>query len=145
MLSLHELAGKNWHLQESRRELADGSIVSGMDELGVLLCGHRKNAYWYGSRLSIAQARALCPFNNATSLQTAAGVLGGVVWAMRHPQMGIVDPEQMDYREVLDVARPYLGELVGVYSDWTPLDGRRQLFAEDLDTDDPWQFKNIRV
>ena len=64
---------------------------------------------------------------------------------MRHPQMGIVDPEQMDYREVLDVARPYLGELVGVYSDWTPLDGRRQLFAEDLDTDDPWQFKNIRV
>lgn len=145
VLSLHELAGKNWRLQTCRRELADGSIVSGMDELGVLLCGHRKNAYWYGSRLSIAQARALCPFNNATSLQTAAGVLGGVVWAMRHPQMGIVDPEQMDYLEVLDVARPYLGELVGVYSDWTPLDGRRQLFAEDLDTDDPWQFKNIRV
>jgi homospermidine synthase len=43
------------------------------------------------------------------------------------------------------VARPYLGEIVGVYGDWTPLDGRGRLFPEDLDSEDPWQFKNIRV
>jgi homospermidine synthase len=29
-----------------------------MDELGVLLMGHAKGAYWYGSRLTIAEARA---------------------------------------------------------------------------------------
>jgi hypothetical protein len=37
------------------------------------------------------------------------------------------------------------GRVVGVYSDWTPLAGRGQLFDEDLDNDDPWQFKNSRV
>jgi len=145
VLSLHELAGKNWRLQRRRRELADGAIVAGMDELGVLLCGHAKNAYWYGSRLTIEQARALCPHNNATSLQTAAGVLGGVVWAMRHPAAGIVDPDAMDWREVLEVAVPYLGEMAGAFSAWTPLEGRGALFPEDVDPGDPWQFRNVRV
>ena len=32
-----------------------------MDELGVLLAGHKKNAYWYGSQLSIEEARKLAP------------------------------------------------------------------------------------
>lgn len=145
VLSLHELAGKDWRLQAQHRELGAADIVSGMDELGVLLCGHDRNAYWYGSRLSIDQARSLCPHNNATSLQTAAGVLGGVVWAMRHPTAGVVDPEDMDFREVLDIAIPYLGEMAGVFSDWTPLVGRGALFDEDVDTSDPWQFKNVRV
>jgi homospermidine synthase len=125
--------------------LAADDIVDGMDELGVLLGGHARTAYWYGSRLTNEQARALAPLNNATSLQTAAGVLAGVVWAMRHPDRGIVDPDEMDFREVLAVARPYLGEMVGVFSDWTPLQRRGELFAEDLDTDDPWQFSNVRV
>ena len=50
-----------------------------------------------------------------------------------------------EQKRVLDIARPYLGEVVGVRGDWTPLDGREHLFAEDLDREDPWQFKNIRV
>ncbi|MFZ0107644.1 MAG: saccharopine dehydrogenase C-terminal domain-containing protein, partial [Thiobacillus sp.] len=145
VMSLHELAGKEWRLQAQLRELGAADIVSGRDELGVLLCGHPGNAYWYGSRLSIDEARCLCPHNTATSLQTAAGVLGGVAWAMRHPMAGIVDPDQMDFREVLEVASPYLGEMAGVFSDWTPLAGRGQLFAEELDEDDPWQFSNVRV
>jgi homospermidine synthase len=40
---------------------------------------------------------------------------------------------------------PYLGPVVGKYSDWTPLKDRDGLFPEDLDTFDPWQFKNFRV
>ena len=40
---------------------------------------------------------------------------------------------------------PYLGPVVGKYSDWTPLKGRDGLFPEDLDRTDPWQFKNFRV
>jgi homospermidine synthase len=145
VLSLHELAGKCWELQQWRRELAAEDIEAGMDELGVLLAGHAKGAYWYGSRLTIGQARSLVPLNNATSLQTAAGVLGGVIWAMRHPDRGIVDPDDMDFREVQEVALPYLGEMVGKYATWTPLEGRGVLFPEDVDADDPWQFKNVRV
>jgi homospermidine synthase len=34
---------------------------------------------------------------------------------------------------------------VGEYTGWNPLTGRESLFAEDLDRDDPWQFKNVRV
>jgi homospermidine synthase len=41
----------------------------GADELGVLLYGHARNAYWFGSRLTIAQATALAPHQNATGLQ----------------------------------------------------------------------------
>jgi len=144
VLSVHELAGRNWVGQEQRRLYRD-EITEGTDELGALLLGHKKGAYWYGSQLSIDEARKLAPHNNATSLQVAAGVLGGVVWAMENPNAGVIDPEDMDYRRVLEIANPYLGKLVGAYSDWTPLQGRNHPFAEDVDASDPWQFKNIRV
>ena len=144
VLSLHEFAGKNWQLQTAKR-LMMGEIAKGVDELGVLLMGPANGVYWYGSRLTIDEARRVAPHNNATSLQVTAAVLGGVVWALEHPQEGVVEPEDMDFIRVLDIAKPYLGEIVGVHGDWTPLDERERLFPEDLDRDDPWQFKNIRV
>jgi homospermidine synthase len=122
-----------------------GEITDGIDELGVLLMGPPTGVYWFGSRLTIAEARRVAPHNNATSLQVTAAVLGGVVWALEHPSEGIVEPEEMDFARVLEIAQPYLGDLVGVHGSWTPLDGRESLFAEDLDREDPWQFKNIRV
>jgi homospermidine synthase len=120
-------------------------ITEGIDELGVLLMGQGKSVYWYGSRLKIAEARRVAPHNNATSLQVTAAVLAGMVWAIERPREGIVEPEDLDFGRALEIARPYLGDVVGVYGDWTPLDGREPLFPEDLDRDDPWQFKNIRV
>ncbi len=144
VLSLGELAGRNWRIQAHKRLLMD-EIDTGMDELGVLLMGHAKGAYWYGSRLEITQARALAKYNNATSLQVTASVMAGVVWVLENPRASIVEPDEIDHERILELCRPYLGELVGVYSDWTPLAGRAALFAEDLDTTDPWQFKNFRV
>lgn len=142
--SLHELAGKNWQMQPRQRLLMD-DIVEGIDELGVLLMGPHHGAYWYGSQLSTAEARRLVPCNSATTLQVTAGVLGGVVWALRHPAEGITEPDAMDHGEVLDVARPYLGPMIGSDTDWSPLAGRGRLFAENLDRDDPWQFCNFLV
>ena len=72
VLSVHEFAGRNWHLQDRKRIMLD-EITEGIDELGVLLAGHKKNAYWYGSQLSIEEARELAPYNNATSLQVTVG------------------------------------------------------------------------
>jgi homospermidine synthase len=144
VLSLHEFAGKTWQLQRDKRLIVD-EIAGGMDELGVLLMGHARGAYWYGSRLSIDAARRLCPYNNATSLQVTAAVLAGAVWTIEHPRAGLVEPDEIDFERVLGIMRPYLGELIGVYGDWTPLAGRGALFPEDLDRDDPWQFKNFRV
>ena len=144
VLSVHELAGKNWIGQQNRRILMD-EIYDGIDELGALLMGHAKGAYWYGSVISVHEARKLAPYNNATSIQVAAGVMGAVVWAMENPMAGILDPDDIDFERVLELAGPYLGKQVGVYSDWTPLKGRGHPFPEDLDTSDPWQFKNFRV
>jgi len=144
VLSLHEFAGKNWRLQE-RKRLMMHEIARGMDELGVLLMGHARGAYWYGSRLTIETTRRLVPHNNATSLQVTAAVLGGLVWAMENPDSGIVEADHIDHERVLEVARPYLGEMAGVYGDWTPLLDRASLFAEEIDRDDPWQFRNFLV
>jgi homospermidine synthase len=144
VLSVHEFAGRNWRLQDSKRILGE-EIIDGIDELGVLLAGHGRNAYWYGSQLSIQEARQLVPYNSATSLQVCVSVLSGVIWAMENPQAGIVEPEELDFRRNLEICTPYLGPLVGAYSDWNPLVDRGRLFPEDLDTSDPWQFKNVIV
>jgi homospermidine synthase len=144
VVSVHELAGRNFVLQERRRIMMD-DILQGSDELGVLLAGHKKNAYWFGSRLAVEEARALAPYNNATSLQVTIACLAGMIWAIEHPNRGLVEPEDIDFRRVLEICRPYLGSLVGEYSDWTPLHERERLFPEDLDKSDPWQFKNVRV
>ncbi len=144
MLSLHELAAREWRQQERKRIVRE-EIVGGIDELGVLLMGHPRGAYWLGSRLSTATAKKLAPHNSATTLQVAAGVLAGVLWALRNPRRGIVDPDEMPYDEILACCRPYLGEVVGIYSDWTPLQRRQDFFAESVDRDDPWQFSNFRV
>jgi homospermidine synthase len=144
VLSLHEVAGRNWKLQHEHRIIRD-EIESGIDELGVLLMGNPKGVYWFGSRLSIEQARELAPHNNATSLQVVAGVLGGMVWALRNPDAGLVEPDDLDHEVVLEVAAPYLGDVVGEWGDWTPLQSRSPLFAELKDESDPWQFLNFRV
>jgi homospermidine synthase len=144
VLSLHELAGKNWTLQANKR-LMMAEIAKGIDELGVLLMGHARGAYWFGSRLSIDEARALVPHNNATSLQVTAAVLAGLIWAIENPDAGVVEADSLDHARILEIARPYLGEVVGAYSDWTPLEGRGALFPEAVDASDPWQFKNFRV
>ena len=144
VLSVHELAGRNWQLQDRKRIMMD-EIVKGIDELGVLLAGHKHNAYWYGSQLSVEEARQLAPHNSATSLQVTVAALAGLIWAIENPNNGVIEPEEMDFGRVLEICMPYLGPVVGEYGEWHPLVDRGRLFPEDLDETDPWQFKNVRV
>ena len=144
VMSVHEMAGRNWHQQDKQRLLMN-EIIDGIDELGVLLAGHSKGAYWYGSQLSCDEARKLAPYNNATSLQVCVAVLSGMVWAIENPECGIVEPDEIDFQRNLEICMPYLGPVVGAYTNWTPLKDRGRLFPEDLDTSDPWQFKNVLV
>ena len=112
------------------------SIGSG---LGVLLYGHAKNAYWYGSQLSIEETRQIAPYQNATGMQVSSAVLAGMVWALENPNEGIVEADEMDFDRLLEIQLPYLGPVKGFYTDWTPLTDRPGLFPEDIDTGDPWQ------
>ncbi len=145
VLSLDELESNNGILQEKQRLMGSEILPGGVDELGVLLMGHVKGAYWYGSRLSIDAARTLISHNNATGLQVTASIIGAMVWAIANPTKGIVDADEIDHQVLMNVARPYLGEMVGAYTDWTPVKGRNILFPEKLDTEDSWQFENFRV
>ncbi len=145
VLSLHELFGRAGQIQPAHHILHEDEIVDGIDELGVLLYGHGRNAYWYGSQLSVEETRALAPFQNATGLQVTSAVLAGMVWAIENPNAGIVEADEMDYRRCLEVQLPYLGPVVGVYTNWTPLENRPGLFPEDIDETDPWQFRNVLV
>ena len=113
-MSVHELAGKNWKMQDKKRLMRD-EIISGFDELGVLLAGHEKGAYWLGSHLDIHTARKLAPYNGATTLQVTSAVLAGLVWAMENPHRGLVEPEEMDFERCLAVAGEYWGPRVGVF------------------------------
>jgi homospermidine synthase len=145
VLSLHEMFGRAGERQPADHILDENEIVDGIDELGVLLYGHAKNAYWYGSQLSIEETRKLAPYQNATGLQVSSAVLAGMVWALEHPKAGIVEADEMDYRRCLEVQMPYLGPVKGYYTDWTPVTGRPGFFPEDIDTADPWQFRNVLV
>ena len=145
ILSLHELFGAAGRIQPTHHVLTEGELLDGSDELGVLLYGHEKNAYWYGSQLSLAEARKLAPYQNATGLQVSSAVLAGMVWAVENPYSGIVEAEEMDFRRCLEIQRPYLGRMKGCFTDWNPLTDRPGLFKEDIDADDPWQFRNVLV
>ena len=145
VLSWHELLGAGGKRQSRWTILEEHEIADGMDELGVLLYGHKKNAYWFGSQLSIEQARKLAPYQSATGLQVTSAVLTGMVWAIENPGAGIVETDEMDYKRCQSIQRPYLGAVVGVYTDWTPLQSLGNLFAADVDKRDPWQFQNILV
>lgn len=145
VLSLHEMFGNGGNAQPVQHVLHEDELVDGIDELGVLLYGHDKNAYWYGSRLSLDEARSLAPYQNATGLQVSSAILAGMVYALENPKAGIVDTDEIDYKRCLEVQAPYLGPVEGHYTDWTPLDGRPGLFPEDLDSKNPWAFRNILV
>ena len=145
VLSLHELFGRAGVMQEAHHILTEKEIASGIDELGVLVYGHGKNAYWYGSQLSVEETRQIAPYQNATGLQVSSAVLAGMVWALENPNAGIVEADEMDYKRCLEVQTPYLGPVQGFYTDWTPLANRPGFFPEDIDESDPWQFRNILV
>ena len=148
MASLHELKMTGLEMQ-ARQRIMNDEITSGIDELGVLLLGHDLGGWWVGSQLGIDEARELVPGQNATTLQVAASVLGAIAWMVAHPDRGVLVPDDLDHREVLAVANPYLGPCPSVRTDWTPLAGRAEPFdgfAGDVPgPEDVWQFDSFLV
>ncbi|MBL8094043.1 MAG: saccharopine dehydrogenase NADP-binding domain-containing protein [Anaerolineales bacterium] len=142
--SLHELRMRNYDLQPRQRIMND-EILSGKDELGVLLLGHGLNGWWTGSQLDIHEARRLVPGQSATTVQVAASVLGAVAWMIKNPSRGVCVPDDLPHRDVLAVAAPYLGPTPSLQTDWTPLKNRFNPFeawngAGRPAGEDVWQF-----
>ncbi len=99
--------------QKMRRIFYD-EIISGKDELGCLLMGDF-GLWWTGSLLDIFETRQIInPEDNeinATTLQVASSVIASVIYAMRHPNEGICTADDIDHREILELASPFWGEI----------------------------------
>jgi homospermidine synthase len=139
--SLHELRMRNYKAHEQYRIMSD-DIVSGRDEMGVLLMGHDYRSWWIGSLLDIEETRRLVPGQNATTLQVAASVLGALFWMIRNPHEGVRLPDELPHEEIMEVAMPYLGPVVSQPVDWMP---PGHTGAYSIDDAAPWQFKRFFV
>ena len=148
IISLNELRGYDYKLQEKQRILND-EITSGADILGALLMGHPYKSWWTGSDLSIEESRRLVPHQNATTMQVAVSVVAATLWMIENPDRGFCVPDDLPHQFVLKVAKPYLGRWISKPADWTPLKHYRNAFEgynkSRIDRKDPWQFKNFLV
>jgi homospermidine synthase len=146
--SLHELRGNDYRLQSRIRIMTD-EITSGADILGALIMGHPYLSWWCGSDLSIDESRRLVPHQNATTMQVAISVVAACLWMLDNPSRGVCVPDGLPHEFVLAVSKPYLGTFISTPSDWTPLKHYTNFFRgynqPQLDTSDPWQFKNFLI
>jgi homospermidine synthase len=141
--SLHELEMRQFDLQKNQRIMSD-EIISGGDELGVLLMGHDFKSWWTGSLLTIDEARRLVPHQNATTVQVAISVVAAAIWMMKNPRRGYNLPDDIDHDAILDIAAPYIKPFVSRAVDWTPLDSINSKYSEfgteQPKPEDVWQF-----
>ena len=146
IVSMRELEMRQWDLQANQRIMND-EIIDGEDRLGVLLLGHPYKAWWTGSLLSIHEARKLIPNQSATTVQVASAVYAAVAWAMENPDRGLLVPDDLPWKELLDLAERYWGGIHSVAADWDPLMYRNDLYGpwngRAYDHSDPWQFANF--
>jgi len=146
--SFVELEGAQYEYPTNQRIMND-EIVSGRDELGVLLMGHPYKSWWTGMLTTIDEARAVAPHQSATTVQVAASILGAVDWLLRSPRAGVRVPDELPWRDVVAVATPYVGSTWSGPIDWDPVSTKADWFdrwsGRVLDTDDVWQFTNFQA
>jgi homospermidine synthase len=117
-------------------------IKGGVDELGIMIVTSVRGIYWSGFRLSISDARRV-PYNNATSLQVAASVLVGLIWAITNQRCGIIEPDQMDAGSMWSVVKPYLGRPISTYANWHPTQRTMPPLRSDREASLASQFGNF--
>ena len=146
--SFIELEGRQYPYPENQRIMND-DIISGRDELGVLLMGHPYGSWWTGMLTTIDEARDIAPHQNATTLQVAASILGAVEWLLTTPSSGVRVPDELPWRTVWQTASAYVGSTWSGPIAWDPVSSRADWFdtwaGRHIDRDDPWQYSNFVV
>ena len=139
----------NQYAYPERQRIMNDEIISGRDELGVLLMGHPYKSWWTGMQTTIDEARSVAPHQSATTVQVAASILGAIDWMLRAPRSGVRVPDELPWRDVLAVAAPYVGATWSGPLDWDPVSTHADWFDRwsggTLDHDDPWQFTNFLI
>ena len=126
LAGLREFAERGFKNFEKERIMYD-EIISGRDELGVLLlgdfCNKTKQGWWIGSNLDIFETRSIIDSKknciSATSLQIASSLVSAIIYCMRHPSEGILLPDDVNHKEILDIGLNFWGPM---YSGWVDVD-----------------------
>ena len=75
------------------------------------------------------------------------------MWMIENPKEGVKVPDDLPYKEILDIAKPYLGPFVSQPVDWNPTKNRvdHNLFEKYrkknpvLDEENKWQFSTFLI
>ena len=146
-LSVIELLDTQKYQIPPKKLLLRDEIVEGRDELGVHLLGvfeGRPWSYWLGSILSIEEARKIAPHNNATSLQVVGGCVAALKFCIENPKLGMLEADELPKNKVLDWATPYLGGVVGMFTDFNPYNLEDPYFSETHEGKNFFSFEDLR-
>jgi len=83
-------------------------IVDGIDELGVLLAGHKNNAYCLVRSCRSARLRSWRRTTVRRACRSPPPVCRHDL-AIENPNCGVTEPDEMDFRRSLEICMPYLG------------------------------------
>ena len=126
--------------------LDEHEIVDGIDELGVLLYGHAQERLLVRlAALDRGDARSSRRTRTRPACRSPRPCSPAWSGCWKIPTAASSKPTRWISAAASKCRRPYLGPVVGRYTDWTPLDGPPGLFPEDIDKRDPWQFSNVLV
>lgn len=97
--------------QENNFKVFDGQNMSGHDSIGcTIFCGEKdiERIFWCGSILS-TKDKNVNPEHTPTIVQVAAGVLSGLSYIIDNPDLGCIEPTDIDTEYMLEKSVPLLG------------------------------------
>jgi homospermidine synthase len=104
-----------------RERVMKDDIISGKDELGVLMMSPKYGKWYIGSLLDIETSRKLVPHQSATVVQVIASVLAHIVYTLKFPDLGPVFCEDIDSVWIMEkMILPYMGEWHSAPMKWDP-------------------------
>jgi homospermidine synthase len=131
--SIEAFVENNFSTGSLRGRLSGSDIVSGANEIGVMIGGDF-GTWWYGINTDIQLCRSIVSNANATTLQVAAGALGAIRWMLENPRNGFNEPENLPQDAILQNSLPLLGSVFDSEIRWTPSSPK---------SSNPWSFKNF--
>jgi len=121
--SLEITKQRNYEIQEDFHILMAKEIISGYDSVGALLLfKDASRNFWYGSIVTNDYVKNINININATTIQVAAGILGGIEWMLRNKTSGICFPEAIEEnpQKFIDRVRPLLGHIYCGHVNYVP-------------------------
>jgi len=100
--------------QENNFKVFDGKNITGHDSVGcTIFCGEQKvdRIFWCGSILSTSDKIVKSEYT-PTIVQVAAGVLSGLSYIIEHPNLGWIEPTDLDTDYMIEKAEPLLGKFL---------------------------------